>query len=133
MILKDASLTINGVDLSDHGLSVTLNYKSDEKDDSAFGDDTRVRVCGVKEWDISITFKQDYAAGKVDATLFDLVGAAAFTVAVKPTSGATSATNPCFTGSCILTDYKPLAGGWGDRLETSITLLSASDLSRAVV
>lgn len=109
--MTDAVVTVNGVDLSDHVQSVQLNYDAADLDTTAMGSSTRTRIAGLKDWSMSVTFYQDYAASKVDATLFPLIGAAAFTVTAKATSGATSSTNPLFTGSAILGSYSGPAGG----------------------
>ena len=130
VVLNDASVVINSVDLSDHVKSVTINYSAEMLDDTAMGDNTRSRKGGLKDWSFDITFHQDYAASNVDATLFPLVGTA-FSTVIKPTSGAVSATNPSYTGTGTLESYNPIGGGVGDLQETSITIQSAGDLSRA--
>jgi hypothetical protein len=43
-ILTDCSISINGVDLSDHGSSVTLNDMREKKDVTGFGATSRVRL-----------------------------------------------------------------------------------------
>lgn len=128
---KDASVVVNSVDLSDHVRSATVNYEADELDSTAMGDDARERIAGLKSFSIDVEFNQDFAASEVDATLFSLVGAAAFTVTVKPLSDAVSATNPSFSGSCLLTSYSPLSGSVGDLATTSTTFVGSGDLTRA--
>ena len=130
-VLTDADVTINAVDLSDHCKSVTVNYSAETQDDTVMGDDTRSAIAGLKEWSMSIEFAQDHAASNVDATLFPLIGAAAFTVTVRPTSAAVSATNPNFTGSAILTSYPPMGGAVGDFATTTAEFAAAGTLSRA--
>ena len=39
----------------------------------------------------------------------------------RPTSGAVGASNPKYTGTCILLEYQPLAGDVGDLSETEVT------------
>ena len=129
-VLTDASVTLNSVDLSDHVKSVTINYSADMQEDTAMGDDTHTMLGGLKNWSVDLEFNQDYAANEVDATLFSLVGST-FTVAIKPTSGSVSATNPNFNGTGILESYNPLSGSVGDIATTSITIQSAGTLSRS--
>lgn len=133
MVLKDASLTLNAVDLSDHVKQITLNYKAELQDKTAMGDDGRARIAGLKDWDADIEFYQDYAASSVDATLFPLVGATGITVVIKPTSGAVSATNPSYTGVGVLESYQPVGGTVGEDLMTPVKLLGGdgSALARA--
>ena len=131
-VLTDASVTINSVDLSDHVKSVTLEYSSAAEDDTVMGDDTKSSIAGLLEWSLSVEFAQDHAASKVDATLFPLIGAAAFEIILLPVAtGGVSATNPTFTGTCILTSYPPMGGGVGDFATTTAEFASAGTLVRA--
>jgi hypothetical protein len=130
--LSDAMVRVNSVVLSDHVKSVELSYEAEPLDDTVMGDATRSNLAGLKNWNLSVTFAQDYAATEVDATLFSLIGAAAFPVTVRPDSStATSATNPNFNGTAILTSYPPVGGAVGDFHETTATFASAGDLTRA--
>ena len=95
-VYTDASVVVNSVDLSDHVKSCSLNYEAEMLDDTVMGDTTRSNMAGLLNWSIDVDFLQDFASAKVDATLFTLVGAAAFTVVLKPTSGSVSSTNPSF-------------------------------------
>lgn len=130
LILDDASVVINAVDLSDHVQSVTINYSAEMQDETAMGDDTRVNKGGLKNWSMDVEFKQDYASGEVDATLFSLVGAT-FTVTVKPTSAAVGTTNPSYSGTGILESYNPIGNSVGDLATAPITIQSAGTLTRA--
>ena len=130
-VYTDASVVVNSVDLSDHVKSCTLNYEAEMLDDTVMGDTTRSNIAGLLNWSIDVEFLHDFAAAKVDATLFSLIGAAAFTVTVKPTSGSVSATNPSFSGSAVLESYPPMSGSVGDLETASATFRSAGTLARA--
>lgn len=131
IVLTDAFVSINGVDLSDHVKSVTLPYAAEMLDDTVMGDDTRSSKGGLKTWSITIEFLNDWAANEVDATLFPLVGST-FTIIVRPVNtGGVSATNPNFTGTGILESYPPLGNQVGELATTSVTVQSAGTLSRA--
>lgn len=130
LILKDANVTINSVDLSDHVKEVTVNYEAETQDDTVMGDNTRSMAGGLKNWSIDVNFVQDFAASEVDQTLFTLVGSTT-TVSVYPdNSAAVSGTNPQFSGTGLLTTYPPLGNAVGDLAETSVTFVAAGDLSR---
>ena len=130
-VFNDPFVSINGVDLSDHVRSVTLNYGAEPQDMTASGDGTRINLAGLLAWSADIEFNQDYAAAEVDATLFSLVGAAAFTIILRPTQAAVSTTNPNFTGSAILESYQPMGGTIGEAHVSPVTLQSAGTLTRA--
>lgn len=131
LVLKDAEVVVNGVDLSDHVSAVTINYTGELQDQTAMGDDTRSRLSGLKDWSFEITFQQDFSSGSVDATLFTLIGAAAIAVTVmgNKTSGV-GVTNPKFSGSCVLESYPPMGNTVGELAATTVTFQAAGDLSR---
>lgn len=132
-VLKDAEVLVNSVDLSDHVGSVRLTYIGELQDVSAMGVTNRVRVAGVTDWSIEINFQQDFDAAEVDATIFPLVGAAAFpiTIMADKTAGV-SATNPRFEGNTVLETYPILDGAFGDVMTVPVTFQAAGNLTRAV-
>lgn len=132
-VLTDARVEINSVVLSDHVRSVTINYSAEEVDDTNMGDTARVRLPGLLDWSIDLEMAQDFAASSVDATLWPLfTGKSTFTVKVRPTSAAISATNPEYSGTGALFEYHPLDGAVGDLSTTPVSILSAgSALARA--
>lgn len=131
-VLKNAYTLINSVDLSDHVRSVEITYSAEQQDQTAMTDSGRERLPGLKDFNASIEFNQDYAASEVDATLFPLIGATAFPVEFRHTSTAVrSATNPGFTGSMTLESYPPISGAIGDIATASASLLGFGVLTRS--
>lgn len=130
-VSTDAYVSINSVDLSDYVQSVTFNYEAEEVDETAMGDTTRKNTGGLKNWSFDIAFKQDYAAGAVDATLWPLVGSTA-AVVYRPTSAAASATNPSYSGTGLVASYQPNPGNSvGDLATANVRISPAGTLSRA--
>lgn len=132
IVLKNASVTINSVDLSDHVKSVTITYSAEVLDSTAMGATSKGKVAGLLDWNAEVEFLQDYAADKVDATLFPLVGAAAFAIHIKPDAGAIAETNPDFTGNAILPEYTPIAGTVGELMAVSVTFEGDGVLTRDI-
>lgn len=125
LVLKNPTITVNGVDVSDHCSSVTVNLTKDEIETTNFSGGGRERVAGLKDDSFEMNLQQDFAAAEIDATLYPLYdGETEFVVTVKPTASAVSATNPLYTGTCILLNYQPLAGDVGALSETSVTFPS---------
>ena len=126
----DAAVTVNSVDLSDHVRSATITVEAEELESTAMGTSGyRSRIAGLKDWHVEIEWNQDFAASKVDATIFPLIGTVV-TVTVKATSGANSSTNPQYSGSVLVNDYSPLDGSVGELATTSSTWPGAGTLSR---
>ena len=127
--LYNASVTINSVDLSDHCKSVTINQGAESLDNTVMSNTTRSHLGGLFTWSIDIEFEQDYASSSIDQTLNALVGATT-TFIIKSDAGTTTATNPKWTGTGLVTSYQPVGGTVGDLHLTKLHLDSASVLTR---
>lgn len=128
IVLRECSITINGTDLSDHISAVTVSLSKDDVDTTNFSGGGRERTHGLKDDSFEVTLQQDYDAASVDAVLYPLYdNENEFTVEVKPFSSAVSATNPEYSGTCILLEYSPLDGKVGDLSETKVTFPSQRD------
>lgn len=126
-VLTDAYININGVVLSDHANSVTINDERDQKDITAFGAANKAYIKGLGDATIEITMWQDFATGKTHDTLKPLIGSnTPVTVEVRPTSAARSATNQAAVMSALLTTYNMLDGDVGDPTEIKATFINGS-------
>lgn len=131
LIWNDVEIIINAVDLSDHVRAASLTYGVELLEITAMGDTSRERIAGYKDWTLDVEFNQDFAASEVDATLFPLVGAAAFAVSLMPVkTGGVGATNPKYSGNALLETY-PFGGSVGEVATTSVTFQGAGALTRA--
>lgn len=132
-VLKDASFVLDSVDLSDHVIQIAVNRSKDVPQNTAMGDDDHTYLAeGLRDADLTVTFKQDFAAGSVDATVNGVYeGSAAVTAVIKPKSDAVGSTNPSFTCSVICTDYSPIDGSIGDVATTSPTFKVTGGVTRA--
>jgi len=133
--LTNASLVVNAVDLSDHVAEIVVNMSAEDLDATAMGAQSRAHAVGLRDDRMEVTFRQDYAAAKVDATLSGLVSSSTgVTVVAKPDSGAVSATNPSYTMTALLFDYQPMSGAVGEIQDTEVVFLPApgSKITRAV-
>ena len=113
--LTDAYIAVNSVVLSDHANKVTIEDNRDAVDITAFGATSKAVTKGLGDAKITVTFFQDFASGKVHATLQPLVGSTTpVTIEVRATSAARSATNPAALMSGLLMTYNMLDGGVGE-------------------
>lgn len=133
VVLKDASVVINTVDLSDHVRSVSLPIEVDAQEATTMGATMKTSKPGLKDGKIEVVFAQDYASNKVDATIAPLaIAGTEVVVVVKPTSAAVSATNPSYTATVFVSNYSPVDGSVGDLQEAKCELSIASgDIARA--
>lgn len=127
IVLRDCSITVDGVNLSDHAASVTINSEKDLVETTSFGASSKSNLLGLGDATMEIDFHQDFAAASVDATLWPIHQAGSVVpIVVKPTSAAVSATNPSYTMQSILPNFSPLAGSVGELSMTSVTFQNAS-------
>lgn len=118
----DQVVTINGVDLSDHIQGVTLSLSAPSVNYMTIDSPAEKRVGpgGAVSGTVTLQFVNDFAASKVYATVWPLMGSVtAFTA--KNTTDATGATNPEFQCSVSVEEFSPLDGSAGELNSTSVT------------
>lgn len=121
VVLTNASIKINTVQLADHANTVTLNYESDSVEVTGFGSSGHIFTGGLQNNSIDITFMQDFASSNVEATIYGLVGTTT-TVEIIPVNTTVSATNPRYTiSSAYLAAHTPVQGAVGELATTSLT------------
>ena len=130
IVLTNAVVKINSVDLSDHVASVELAQEVEEVETTAFGDSARTRTGGLANNSLSLDFHQDFASASVDDTLNALVGGTA-SFEILPNGTAVSATNPKYTGTVLLTEWTPVSGAIGELATASITWPISGAVTRA--
>lgn len=126
-VLRDVVVEVNGVALSDHASSVTINSEADLVETTAFGATYKSNLMGMRDGTIEVTFYQDFDAASVDATLWPLHNAnTVFPVVIRPTSGVVSATNPSYRmAEAVLPGFNPLSGDVGEASTTDVTFQNA--------
>jgi len=128
--LKDPAFTLNGTDLKQWVTSVTLKTSVDAVETTASGAAGKTRIGGLPDFSLEVEFNQDFAGAAVDATIWPLVGTVVpFTL--KPTSAATSATNPQYSGSVLIAEYTPLDGKIGDLASVKVSWPGSGFVTRA--
>lgn len=134
MVFTDGKFLIgtssSPTDLSDHVRSMTINYKAEIQDRTAMSSSARRRIPGLKDWDASVEFNQDFAASKVDATFWPLIGSTAKYCQFRPNSSASTAVNPRYVGHFVVESYSPVAGSVGDLLTVTVALTGDGLLHR---
>ena len=120
IVLKDASISIGGVELADRSNSVEVNYEIESVEVTAFGGN-RSFVGGLQNNTCTVELMQDFAATETEATIFPLVGTQ-LTLIFKPTSDAVGADNPSYTiTGAYLASHTPIAAAVGELAMTSLT------------
>lgn len=122
-VLKNAWVRIAGIDVTDHITEVEVAMTAEEADFTAMGAGGRQRAQGLRDDSFTFTANSDFAANSIDALIYPIFDAGSTVlVEVAAVGGTISATNPKFSGSCILLEYTPIGGGLGDVAQTPLTL-----------
>jgi hypothetical protein len=121
LVLTNAYITVNGVNLSDHIASVTLTTNRDVVETTAFSSTAaRTRIGGLADNSVTLEFHQDYATSSVEATIYPLLGSTT-SVVVKPNGATTATDNPSYTFSALVSEWTPLNGAVGELATASVT------------
>jgi len=132
IVLTDAYVTINAVNLSDHITSITLTTSDDIVETTSFGSTAKTRVAGLVDNSVAIEFQQDYAASSVEASVYPLLGTTT-SVVVKPNGSTTSSTNPSYTFTALVSEWTALNGAVGELATVSVTWPISGAITKAVV
>jgi len=129
-VLSNAYLSVNSVDLSAYVTSITISQSADSVEDTSMGDTARSFIGGLKTGTLDISFNQDFAAAKTEATIYPLIGTTT-TCVVKPTPSAVSATNPSYTATVLVTEWTSVEGSVGELATASVSWPITGNVAKA--
>ncbi len=75
-LMNDATIWMDGYDLSGHANTAALTYAAEMLDDTVMGDDTRSRLAGLKSVMLEVEGYSDFADDDQDERTFERVGVA---------------------------------------------------------
>lgn len=125
MILSDARVEINSVNLSTYVSQVDLSFEVEQQDDTVMGDTARSNAPGLTNVSATITFKDPFASSGPDATLFPLLGTTT-AVNIRPVDTTIAATNPEYQMTMALATWNPLTGSVGDEAAATATFVNGT-------
>jgi hypothetical protein len=132
LVLTNAYITINSVDLSTYISSVSLNVSEDVVETTGFGSTAaRTRIAGLLDNSVTLEFMQDFATSTLEPTIYPLLGTTT-TVVVKPVGSVTSATNPSYTFTALVSEWQPVSGAVGELATASVTWPISGTITKAV-
>jgi hypothetical protein len=97
----------------------------------------RTRVAGLADNSITIEFNNDYADNSLEELINGTTttnGTVGLVVAmqVKPTSGATSASNPKYNFNVLVSEWQPISGAVGELSTASVTWPISGPITKAI-
>ena len=130
-VVTEATLSINGTDVSDAVARAEVTETAAEVDVTDFGSGGNTEVIGgLKSGSLSFDIHQDYGSGAISDTLKDLVGTIG-TFVVTPNGTTVSGTNPQITTEALITTVTYVSGSVGDLATASYTFPTTGGITIA--
>jgi hypothetical protein len=127
-IIKAPVVNVNSVNLSTYVSQFELDLTKDDVEITAGGDGGKTRLAGLQKNTVTVTWRQDFALTKVDATLAPLwSGQTSFPVTWQGDGSSTTYT----ASNCYLLDYAPVGGTIGDAADATTTFSVSGVVTRA--
>ena len=132
-VVTEATLSINGTDVTDAVARAELTQSAAEVDVTDFGSGGNTELIGgLKSGSLSFDIHMDYGVGAVSTTLQNLVGTIG-TFVVTPNGTAVSSDNPSFTCEALVTTVTHVNGSVGDLATASYTFPTTGGITIGTV
>jgi hypothetical protein len=133
MVLLNAFVSLNSTNLSTNANKIELSYDAEEKDVTTYGSGGAKEVLGgLKSGTLAIEFKQDFAASALDSIMWPLLGTVV-PFEVRSDQAVVGASNPKWTGSVLIKEWKPIQGSVGDEASVGVSFPTSGLVVRAIV
>ncbi|MFF6836030.1 hypothetical protein ACFY84_29995 [Streptomyces sp. NPDC012438] len=130
MVLTSEYVSLNGVDLSEYARKAELAVEVEEKDVTTYSSaGWKVLIGGLKSGSLDCEFLNDFASARIDSIMWPLLGSVV-PFEVRPTNAAVSASNPKYTGSVLVKEWKPIEGSVGDEASSSASFPTSGPVLR---
>ena len=130
LVLTNASVTLNGTDISNDVAAVTLSTSAAEVPTTSFGSGGAVtRVAGLIDNSVTLSLHNEFSS--VEGLIYPLVGSTAVTMVIKASTAAVSTANPSFTASVLVTEWSPINGAVGELNTADVTWPISGTITKA--
>jgi hypothetical protein len=131
MVLTAEYLSINANVLNEYTRKCELTVEVEEKDVTNYASAGWKEVLGgIKSAGLAVEFLQDFAATKLDAIMWPLLGTVV-PFEVRADQAAVGTSNPKYTGSILINGWSPLTGSVGDEATVSQDFPASGAVTRA--
>ncbi|MFJ5915036.1 hypothetical protein ACIQFW_04455 [Streptomyces ardesiacus] len=131
MVLTGEFLSINSNDLSEYTRKAEVAVEVEEKDVTNYKSlGWKEVIGGLKSGTLACEFLQDYAATKLDAIMWPLIGTVV-PFEVRPDQAAAGPSNPAYKGNVLITGWSPVTGSVGDEATVSQDFTTSGAVTRA--
>lgn len=124
-------VAIGGTDISAYLKKGELSLESEAQDSTTFSSaGWKEFLGGLKSGELSLSYLNDVAAAALDSIMFPLFGTVV-TFEVRVSNAVVGASNPKYTGSVLIKEWKPVGGGVGDINSADVGYPTSGAVSRA--
>lgn len=131
---KNLRVKVGATELTTNIASVEVTETVDEIETTAFGQNARGRIAGLKDASVTLSFHQDYDSSSVNATLNTNFGGTVNVVVLAGTSltqGTASSTAPLYTIPVLCSQQTPVNGQVGDLTTFDVTWPAVGEITRS--
>ncbi|QJT01787.1 hypothetical protein G9272_16945 [Streptomyces asoensis] len=133
MVLLAQYLSINANVLNEFTKKAEISVEVEDKDVTTYASLGWKEVLGgLKSGELGCDFLQDFAATKLDALMWPLLGLVV-PFEVRADQAAVGTSNPKYTGSILIKSWNPLEGSVGDEATVGVSFPTSGAVVRATV
>ncbi|GAA0348702.1 hypothetical protein GCM10009540_81340 [Streptomyces turgidiscabies] len=131
MVLLAEYVSINANVLNEFTTKAELTVEVEQKDVTTYASlGWKEVIGGLKSGELGLEFKNDFAATKLDAIMWPLLGTVV-PFEVRPDQAAVGTSNPKWTGSVLISGWNPITGSVGDEATVSLGFPTSGAVTRA--
>ncbi|WP_431997847.1 phage tail tube protein [Streptomyces fungicidicus] len=131
MVLTAEYLSINANDLSEFTKKAEVAIEVEEKDVTNYKSlGWKEVIGGLKSATLACEWLQDYAATKLDAIMWPLLGTVV-PFEVRADQAAVGPSNPAYKGNVLISGWSPVTGAVGDEATVSQDFPTSGAVTRA--
>ena len=131
IVLTAEYVAVNGTDISSYLKKGELGLESEAQDATTYSSaGWKEFLGGLKSGELSLSYLNDVAAAALDSIMFPLFGTVV-TFEVRATNAVVGTSNPKYTGSVLIKEWKPVGGGVGDINAADVSYPTSAAVTRA--
>ena len=130
LVLTNATVSLNGTDISNDVAAITLSTTAAEVPTTSFGSGGAVtRVAGLIDNSVTLSLHNEYSS--VEGLIYPLIGSTAVTMVIKASTATVSTANPSYTFSVLCTEWTPVNGAVGELNTADVTWPISGTITKA--
>ncbi|MFD5217463.1 hypothetical protein ACFWMH_07320 [Streptomyces tendae] len=131
MVLTAEYLSINSNDLSEYTRKAEVTVEVEEKDVTNYKSlGWKEVIGGLKSGTLACEFLQDFAATKLDAIMWPLLGTVV-PFEVRADQAAVGTSNPAYKGNVLISGWSPVTGQVGDEATVGQDFTTSGAVTRS--